>query len=791
MNPLRQDDPRKVGPYHVVARLDPADRAADVPVQRFIARDGQGRTVVLCLPHTQFSGDLSYGVRFRAEAENSRRLTGPAAAAVVDIAPPGGPGTATPPWYAIPFEAALSLPGAVAAVGGPLPEATVRAVGAVLAETLATAHANGLVHAGISAENALITPEGPELTGYGLVRAAAVDGAARTALPGIPVSSLPPEQLSGGRPRPLGDVFALGSVLAYAALGRDPYGAETAEEIAERVAKGLHDLDGAPDELRPVLASCLAPDPADRPQMNDLLDRLLSGVATRGPGTAGGPMPALDASGAGAAPTTALDAGAGRSAAALVPGWLPGRVVAAMSQLAADVLSAETAVGVPAPSTAPFVHDRGMAGGPPGAVGQDTTRPGGPGGQPSVPASAASRRTLLTGVLAGAAGLALGAGGTIGWQAAAGGGPAARKKTDPLVAAGRARIEGVAPSPLWRYDIEGAAPSRNPVIWREEVVVVPCDEATVGLDLRTGKKLWERSELWPADDLQLMPGGLVLVPSLTLSAVEPRTGQVRWREKKYDDFSLAAAEGSTLWFTTPGDTATDLVAYDMTERREDWRVPLPEKFAGVTNFGGGFDIRPDSLLLSMEGEIGASNPPVEFLSLRRRDGSRQWEKKFKGVNSGMNFAVTSGGRLLSSTRETLRSIDIDTGKVKWTYAPSDGDGVGIAHDHGRTVYTSDSAVVCALDADTGKRKWRSAPESMTSGSPVMTGLDISPSGRSVFLNNETTVDVLDARSGKLLWRFADVIEGERGMSGDGRQIITGKGCMLIRDRASLYLLPLD
>ncbi len=288
-----------------------------------------------------------------------------------------------------------------------------------------------------------------------------------------------------------------------------------------------------------------------------------------------------------------------------------------------------------------------------------------------------------------------------------------------------------------------------------------------------------------------MPGALVLVPSSNLCAVEPRTGQVRWRDKKYEDFSLAGAEGSTLWFTTSGDSSEVLVAYDMAERREDWRVPLPAKAEGATSFGGGVTILPDRLLLSREGAVGVSNPPVKFFSLRRSDGGLQWKKEFKGVNSGMNYAVTSGGRLLSSSRETLRSIDIDTGKVEWTYAPKNGEGIGIAHDHGRTVYTTDSAVVCALDATTGKRKWRSAPNSMSSGSMVMRGLGITPSGRSVFLNNEATVDVLDARNGKLLWRFADVMEGERGLAGDGRQIVTGKRCMLIRDRASLYLLPVD
>ena len=60
--------------------------------------------------------------------------------------------------------------------------------------------------------------------GYGAVRAAAPDREARVGLPGLEDDALPLEQAAGGRPRPLGDIFALGAVLAYAATdgGRTP-----------------------------------------------------------------------------------------------------------------------------------------------------------------------------------------------------------------------------------------------------------------------------------------------------------------------------------------------------------------------------------------------------------------------------------------------------------------------------------------------------------------------------------------------------------------------------------------
>lgn len=102
------------------------------------------------------------------------------------------------------------LPAALRAHGGPLPDPTVRALATTLAGTLAMAHTRGVTHAGLSPASVLLTTEGPRLSCFGAVRAAAPDGERRSGLPGLDPGSLAPEQAAGGRPRPLGDVYALG-----------------------------------------------------------------------------------------------------------------------------------------------------------------------------------------------------------------------------------------------------------------------------------------------------------------------------------------------------------------------------------------------------------------------------------------------------------------------------------------------------------------------------------------------------------------------------------------------------
>ncbi|WP_318210047.1 serine/threonine protein kinase [Streptomyces sp. SJL17-1] len=283
----RQESARRIGPYRLITRLDPPRTA--LPCRRFVARTEDGeQTVLLSTPLPDADP-----ARFAAEADAARFLLGPWIAPVTAVA---GPGEA--PWYASPYVPALPLPVALAVHGGPLPEATVRAVGATLAEALAAAHGQGLTHAGLSPAAVLLTADGPRLTCFGAVRAASADGEPRTGLPGLDPGALAPEQAAGGRPRPPGDVFALGAVLAYAATGHT---------VPER--------DELPAALRPVIASCLARDPADRP-------------------TAAALMTAL-------APPTTHGTVLNSAGSLLAPGWLPGRVVAALARQSSELLAAE------------------------------------------------------------------------------------------------------------------------------------------------------------------------------------------------------------------------------------------------------------------------------------------------------------------------------------------------------------------------------------------------------------------------------------------------------------------
>ncbi|OIK06836.1 serine/threonine protein kinase [Streptomyces monashensis] len=307
---------KQIGPYTVVTRLD-----AGVPVHtpvsehRFIARSADGdRTVVVSRPLAGVDPR-----RFMAEAEASRYLLGSWVLPAVELAASG-----EQPWHARPYLPALPLPVALTVHGGPLPESTVRALAVALAENLAVIHGQSLTHAGLCPSAVLIAADGPRLTCFGAVRAAAPDGVARQEAPGLDPGSLPPEQAAGGQPRPMGDVYALGATLAYAATG---YSMPEREEL--------------PTSLRSLITRCLSRDPAHRPQLIEIVDELAG-------------SPESDAPAGFAAPT--------RADALLGPGWLPARLVAAIVHQSASVLAGE--VQFPVQAQAP-VHESWAPGGAP------------------------------------------------------------------------------------------------------------------------------------------------------------------------------------------------------------------------------------------------------------------------------------------------------------------------------------------------------------------------------------------------------------------------------------------
>ncbi|MFB7743262.1 serine/threonine-protein kinase [Streptomyces sp. NPDC056132] len=265
---LKPADPDRIGGYRILARLGAGGMG-----QVYLARSDRGRTVAVKLVRPDLADQADFRARFRQEVLAARRVGGLWTAPVLDA------DTDAPvPWVATGYVAGPDLQ-SVVEDHGPLPEHSVRVLAHGLALALQDIHGVGLVHRDLKPSNILVTADGPRVIDFGVARAleAGPDGGlTRTgALIGSP-GFMAPEQLRGDRVTPACDVFCLGSVLAYAASGRPPFGEGTSgvHALMFRIAQEPPDLDGVPESLQELIGDCLHKDPAARPTLGRILERV-------------------------------------------------------------------------------------------------------------------------------------------------------------------------------------------------------------------------------------------------------------------------------------------------------------------------------------------------------------------------------------------------------------------------------------------------------------------------------------------------------------------------------------
>ena len=232
-----------------------------------------GRPVAVKIAHPELARDPEFRTRFRREVRAAQAVSGAFTAPVVAAGPDDDP-----PWLATVFVAGPSLSDVIAQAGPLPPEAVWRLAGG-LVEALQAVHACGLVHRDLKPGNVLIAADGPRVIDFGIARA--MDSTALTAshvVIGTPVF-MAPEQARGGLPGTAGDVFSLGSVLAYAATGTAPFNAADPVAMLYRIVHDEPDLSRLAPSLRTMVAGCLAKEPATRPSLGDLLDTIVSASA--------------------------------------------------------------------------------------------------------------------------------------------------------------------------------------------------------------------------------------------------------------------------------------------------------------------------------------------------------------------------------------------------------------------------------------------------------------------------------------------------------------------------------
>ncbi len=227
-----------------------------------LARKPGGERVALKVLRPHIVGDDEARARLAREVSSLSRIRSKWVAEIVDA----------DPWGPVPFVATRYVPGYSlhdqVQEEGPVRGTDLIWLARSLAEGIATVHAAGVLHRDVKPSNVLMEGRTPILIDFGLARVADDPKLTHTGwLLGTP-GYLPPEILHGDDATTASDVHSWGATVAYAGLGRSPYGSGPSMAIMDRVRRGDHDLAGLSEALREVVEAALDPDPARRPTLD-------------------------------------------------------------------------------------------------------------------------------------------------------------------------------------------------------------------------------------------------------------------------------------------------------------------------------------------------------------------------------------------------------------------------------------------------------------------------------------------------------------------------------------------
>ncbi|MER7620645.1 serine/threonine-protein kinase [Streptomyces sp. NPDC126503] len=466
MEPLNAEDPVSVGPFRLLGRLGAGGMG-----RVFLARSAGGRTVAVKVVHAELAAREEFRRRFAREVAALERVGGTGTAPVL-----GADTTAEAPWVAVGYVAGPSLRTVVAEEYGPLPPATVRALAGGLARALVHIHDAGLVHRDLKPSNVLLTVDGPRIIDFGIARAVdtVTDGGLTTtgALVGSP-GFMSPEQVRGERLTPASDLFCLGSVLAYAATGRGPFGTADSGVHATlfRIAHDEPDLADLAPELTGLIRACLAKEPGARPTAAEIAATL--------------PVP---------------------------DPWLPAGVLARLGRHAALLLEAEAGTGDPA------AGDPTPATPPPRATAPEPPRGRG--------------RTALA---AGLAALAVAVTATAAYTLWPEGGPSGAGSSDGKpragsggTAGGSARPAGIVPAGFlgaWEGVLQGDADNPRETTRIEIGQGAAGSKAAVYTHVTPERFCMGRARLAQADEDRLVLGDADVTASIPAQRCTPAAGQ--------------------------------------------------------------------------------------------------------------------------------------------------------------------------------------------------------------------------------------------------------------------------
>ena len=239
------------------------------------------RTVAIKVLREQYVSDEGFIRRFRREAQSAASLSHPNIVSIYDVGKDGNE-----EYIVMEYVKGQTLK-EIIREEAPFPAEKAIYIVRQIAEALAHAHANHIIHRDIKPQNILVTNDGRiKVTDFGIARAASAATLTNTGDIVGSVHYLSPEQAKGAQTNEQSDIYSLGIILYELLTGKVPFDGDTPISVALKHIQEQPELPSKivpsiPAELDAVVMKALAKSLEDRYQsatelLSDL-ERVLTG----------------------------------------------------------------------------------------------------------------------------------------------------------------------------------------------------------------------------------------------------------------------------------------------------------------------------------------------------------------------------------------------------------------------------------------------------------------------------------------------------------------------------------
>ncbi|SHL94185.1 outer membrane protein assembly factor BamB family protein [Actinacidiphila paucisporea] len=753
MEQLTQHDPRRIGPFEVLGRLGAGGMGLV-----YLARSASGRRVAIKTVRAELAEDQLFRVRFTREVEAARAVSGFYTAAVVDADP-----RAAVPWLATAYVPAPSLE-EIVNEAGPMPAQAVRWLAAGIAEALQSIHAAGLVHRDMKPSNVLVVEDGPRVIDFGIASGVSNTRLTMTNVAVGTPAYMSPEQARDSRSvRGASDIFSLGSTLVFAATGHAPFhGANPVETVFMLLREGP-DLGGLPDELRPLIESCMRMEAEGRPTPADLQAQLAPHLFSTGgddTGTASAWLPPgavalIEQRRSGRLPHPASPADGGRGAHAA------GRIRPAQPPAPQGGLPPRPAQPPPIPAHAPGGDNNGRHG-----AGEVVQLAGSAPIGPGLRVADAAEHKAASGAAPGTE-----------WVRRR---PGAHRAGDPAPTGVPAQGAAAAPPAEWRpwrfrmsNDVWGTPVVAGGLLYVTSFEVHALDVASGRREFKTKDVAWT---------MAVAGGRIHASDGPHLFALDAADGADRWRTQIDGWVYAVRTDAGTVVTGTRGggvqswDASRGTLRWERSGAQTEFESPDsgPTVVGRVVYYQGGGKLYAVDALTGSEmwsypvGEPGVAGSvptrPVvangvvhltagtRVLALDARSGAERWHFDAPAVMFAPPAYVpgpgsSGGGVYVADHLGTVYALDAAGGRERWRVATEPRQSVEPVVVAAGAVHLGAGSALYTLDAVSGTPRWRFAAQGEIVGSPAVAD------GRVHFGSKDHCLYTVDAQGGQLRWRL--------------------------------------